>query len=183
MSETRQVALLRGINVGGNNIIKMLALRESFEAMGHGEVVTYIQSGNVVFTAKSADKAKLTTSIEKALSTTFGYESKIVIVSAKELARVVDEAPPGFGKQPTLYRYDVMFVKEPMTTKEALAQVSAKPGVDDVHAGKHALYFRRLIAKATQSHLSKIVGKPVYKSLTVRNWNTTMKLRAMVEQR
>ena len=181
VDETKQVALLRGINVGGNNIIKMVALRESFEAMGHREVATYIQSGNVVFSAKFSDKTKLTTSIEKALSRAFGYESTVVIVSAKELARVVDEAPPEFGTAPALYRYDVMFVKEPMTPEEALAQVSTKPGVDEAHAGKHALYFRRLIAKATQSHLSKIVGKPVYKSLTVRNWNTTMKLRAMVE--
>lgn len=180
MAKNRYVALLRGINVGGNNIIKMTALRESFEAMGFTDVATYIQSGNVVLSTNASDKVKLTRRIEAALTSTFGYESKIVLVSGKELERVVAEAPPEFGEDPTHYRYDVLFVKAPMTTREALAQVATKPGVDEAHAGKHALYFRRRIAKATQSHLAKIAQRPVSKSLTVRNWNTTMKLVALV---
>jgi uncharacterized protein (DUF1697 family) len=53
------------------------------------------------------------------------------------------------------------------------------PGVDEVSVGKHALYFRRLIAKATRSKLSKIAAKSVYRDLTVRNWNTTTKLLAL----
>ena len=103
-----------------------------------------------------------------------------MLVSGAELERVVAEAPPTFGAEPTLYRYDVLFVKPPMTTPEALAQVTTKPGVDEAHAGEHALYFPRLIAKATQSQLAKVVSRPVYKSLTIRNWNTTTKLLALV---
>ena len=60
------VALLRGINVGGNNLIKMADLRESFVELGFSEVRTYIQSGNVVFCAKQKNKAKLTAVIEAA---------------------------------------------------------------------------------------------------------------------
>jgi uncharacterized protein (DUF1697 family) len=180
MAKSRYVALLRGINVGGNNLIKMAALRESFEAMGFTDVATYIQSGNVVLSASTSDRMKLTKKIEATLTKTFGYESKIVLVSDKELERVVAEAPPKFGEEPTEYRYDVLFVKPPMTTREALAQLTTKPGVDQATAGKHALYFRRLIAKATQSHLPKIVLRPVYKSVTIRNWSTTTKLLALV---
>jgi uncharacterized protein (DUF1697 family) len=172
------VALLRGINVGGNNLIKMAALREAFEALGYQAVATYIQSGNVVFTA-TGSKASLVTAIETALGETFAYDSKVVVISAKELASVVEEAPRGFGKQPEKYRYDVLFVKPPLTARAALAEMETAPGVDDVSAGKHALYFRRLTAQATKSRLTRIVGKPVYKSLTVRNWNTTIKLLAM----
>lgn len=173
------VALLRGINVGGNNVIKMVALREAFEALGFTAVATYIASGNVVFTAKAKSKSSLTTKIEAALAEAFAYESKIVLVSAKDLAAVVEEAPPDFGKRPARYRYDVLFVKRPLTARKALADVETAPGVDEVHAGTHALYFRRLTAKATKSRLSKIVGKPFYKDLTVRNWNTTVNLLAM----
>jgi uncharacterized protein (DUF1697 family) len=175
------VALLRGINVGGNNLIKMSALREAFEALGHGSVSTYIASGNVLFTPKSAKKDALTRSIEAALAKAFAYESKIVLVSAKELAEVIAEAPRGFGQEPAKYRYDVVFVKPPLTPREALEHVETAPGVDDVAAGKHALYFRRLIAKAAKSKLSKLVGKPVYKNLTIRNWNTATKLLALCE--
>lgn len=175
------VALLRGINVGGNNIIKMVALREAFETLGYTAVATYIQSGNVVFTAKAGAKAKLTKTIEAALAKTFAYDSKIVVITAKELAAVVAEAPRGFGKQPMRHRYDVLFVKPPLRTRAAAKEIETAPGVDEVAVGKHALYFRRVTAKATRSRLSRIVQKPVYKNLTIRNWNTTVKLLAMAE--
>ena len=176
MSGKRYVALLRGINVGGNNLIKMADLKASFESMGLADIGTYIASGNVLFSSKSANKRQLVELIERALSNDFGYASKIVLVSRDELALAVREAPAGFGKQPGKYRYDVLFVKQPLTARAALAEVPLKPGVDEAFAGKHALYFRRLVAKASQSRLSKLVQLPLYKNITIRNWNTTTKL-------
>jgi uncharacterized protein (DUF1697 family) len=179
MSTNRYVALVRGINVGGNNVIKMSDLRTSFEALGFTEVASYIQSGNVLFCTESANKAKLEKSIEKALCDRFGCASSVVLVGAKELKVVVDQAPTGFGKQPDRYRYDVVFVMQPLTTAEILPQISTKLGVDTAHAGEHAIYFRRLISKAAQSHLTKLVQRPVYKFVTIRNWKTTTKLLEM----
>lgn len=176
------VALLRGINVGGNNVIKMVALREAFEALGYTAVTTYIASGNVVFTAKAGAKAALTKTIEAALARTFGYEAKVVVVTAKELAAVVAEAPAGFGKRPARYRYDVLFVKPPLRARVAVKDFEVAPGVDEIAVGKHAVYFWRVSAMATRSRLSRITQKPVYKSLTIRNWNTTVKLLAMAEK-
>jgi uncharacterized protein (DUF1697 family) len=134
----------------------------------------------VVFSSKLTDKTKLTKTLEKALSTAFGYAAPVVLLSAEELGRVVTEAPSGFGKQPEKYRYDVLFVKAPLTTSEALEQITTKQGVDTANAGEHALNFRRLISKATQSQLAKLVQRPAYKSITIRNWNTTRELLAMV---
>jgi uncharacterized protein (DUF1697 family) len=180
VATSRHVALLRGINVGGSNIIKMVDLRASFESMGFTEVATLIQSGNVVFSAERADTTELTRVIEKALSRAFGYASRVVVVSAKELARVVAQAPDGFGTHPKRYRYDVLFVRKPLTTREVFEHVTLKPGVDAAHAGEHALYFRRLANKAAQSYLSKLVQRPVYQGITARNWNTTTRLLQMV---
>ena len=180
MPEHRYVALLRGINVGGKNLIKMTDLRACFVDMGFSDAETYIQSGNVVFSTKQANKTKLTKVIEETLSDAFRYDSLVVLVSAGELENVVAQAPDAFGKSPDRYRYDVLFVRPPLTTRSALEQVSTKPGVDAVHAGEHALYFRRLGSKAAQSHLSKLIQRPVYKSITIRNWNTTTKLHALV---
>ena len=73
-------------------------------------------------------------------------------------------------------------MKAPLTAKAAAVEVTLKPGVDAVYAGTHALYFQRLISKASQSHLSRLVQRPVYKSLTIRNWNTTTKLLEMVSE-
>jgi uncharacterized protein (DUF1697 family) len=176
------VALLRGINVGGNNLIRMPALKACFEAQGFCDVATYIQSGNVLFSAGRAKQAALTAAIEKALSKTFAYESRVVLRSLEQMKTTVEEAPAGFGRQPNEYRYDVIFLKEPLTPEEAMESVTAKPGVDRLLVGDGVLYFSRLIRRATQSHLGRIVGTPVYRHMTIRNWNTTTKVFELMKQ-
>jgi len=177
---TSYVALLRGINVGGKNVIRMADLRACFEELDLVDVRTYIQSGNVVFRpTKKTPPAKLALNIEKALSDAFAYDSRIALVSAEELATVVQQAPPGFGKQPEKYRYDVLFPRPPLRPKAALPEVPVNPIVDTISAGDRALYFRRLIAKATQSKLGRLTQRPVYQELTIRNWNTTTRLLEM----
>jgi uncharacterized protein (DUF1697 family) len=176
------VALLRGINVGGSNLIRMSALKACFEAQGLRDVATYIQSGNVLFTAGRSNQLALTRQIEKALSKTFAYQSRVVVRSFEQIKAIVEEAPTGFGRRPAAYRYDVIFLKDPLTADEAMKSMTAKPGVDRVFAGDGALYFSRLISKAAQSHLSRVVGKPEYQSMTIRNWNTTGKLLELMER-
>jgi len=178
---TVYVALLRGINVGGNNLIRMPALKACFEAERLRDVATYIQSGNVLFTAGRSSEQALTARIETALSRTFAYESRVVVRSLDQMGTVVHRAPKGFGERPAVYRYDVIFLKHPLTVDEALQSVTAKPGVDRVFAGEEVLYFSRLIARASQSQLSRIVGKPAYRNMTIRNWNTTRKLMQLME--
>ena len=176
------VALLRGINVGGKNLIKMTELKACFEALGFQNVSTYIQSGNVIFSADKSAQANLTSQIEAALSKTFNYKSRMVVRSYKEMKNIVAHAPKGFGSDPATYRYDVIFLKAPLTAAKAMKSVTTKDGVDQAFVGKGVLYFSRLISKATQSHLTRIIAMPVYQSMTIRNWNTTTKLLKMMEQ-
>lgn len=179
---TKYLALLRGINVGGNNIIKMVELKACFEELGFSDVVTYIQSGNVWFSTKKGSVEKITLEIEKALTKKLTNNIKVVVISLEQLKEVIAEAPKHFGKEPEKYRYDVIYVKAPLTAKEALKQMPLREEVDTAIAGTHAVYFSRLIARATQSKLSKVVALPVYKDLTIRNWNTTSKLITLVEK-
>lgn len=179
MANGRHVALLRGINVGGKNVIPMADLRAAFEALGFDGVDSYIQSGNVLFTAPRATPAALGRTIERALKKTFAYDGRVLVLSADALAEVVAQAPRGFGQEPTRYRYDVLFALAPLAATEALAQLAPKPGVDAAEAGHHALYFRRVIARAAQSRLTRLTSLPAYQHLTVRNWNTTTKLHAL----
>jgi uncharacterized protein (DUF1697 family) len=176
------VALLRGINVGGKNLIKMPALKACFEANAFEDVVTYIQSGNVLFASPETRAAELTRRIEAMLAETFDYEATVVVRNRKQMGAIVGRAPAGFGAEPTRYRYDVIFLKEPLTAKVAMKSVPTTPGVDEAHVGTGVLYFSRLIAKASQSRLNKIISTPIYPSVTIRNWNTTTKLRSMMDQ-
>jgi uncharacterized protein (DUF1697 family) len=181
MNPQYYLALLRGINVGGNNIIKMERLKACFEEMGFRDVRTYIQSGNVLFRASGKQTEALVKRIEKVLSERFNYLSRIVVVTESQLKYVVENAPLDFGRSPAEYRYDVIFLKKPLTARVAIKSVSAKEGVDAAYVGVGVLYFSRLIKKAAQSHLSKLIQQPVYKSMTIRNWNTTTRLLALME--
>jgi uncharacterized protein (DUF1697 family) len=232
----RYVALLRGINVGGNNLIKMTALKACFEEQGFDDVATFIASGNVLFTASAAGAPKLAAParsagsrlpektivadracgaerlaaparsagsrlpektivadracgaerlarlIEAALSSTFKYDASVVLRSQKEMRDIVGRAPAGFGRQPDKYRYDVIFLKAPLTAAAAIKDVPVNPEVDTARAGSGVLYFSRLVAKASKSRLGKIVSRPIYKNLTIRNWNTTSKLSQMLAE-
>lgn len=172
----RHIALLRGINVGGNNIIKMVDLKACFEEIGFINVVTYIQSGNVLFDINETDQLKLIKKIEKTLSERFNYNSKVVLLSQQDLIQLINDAPVGFGAFPDEYRYDVIFLKAPLTAEEALSKIKTKEGVDFVTAGNGVLYFSRLSAMSAQSQMTKMIGTAIYKEMTIRNWNTTTRL-------
>jgi uncharacterized protein (DUF1697 family) len=176
----RYVALLRGINVGGRNLIRMAALKACFEDQGYQNVATYIQSGNVVFESKETS-AKLVPKIEAMLAATFGYEASVVLRTRTQMRSIVNRAPAGFGSQPTRYRYNVLFLKAPLAASAVIKTVPTKDGVDEVHAGPGTLYFSYLISRATQSRISRFASMPVYRNVTIRNWNTTLKLLELME--
>jgi uncharacterized protein (DUF1697 family) len=172
---SRHVALLRGINVGGRNPVPMADLRDTLEADGFTSVQTYIQSGNVVFdTTRPA--TGLEDHIESLLEARFGYPIVVVVRSRAQMRAIVAAAPPGFGTDPATYHSDVIVLKAPLTSAQAVKVVSLKPDVDRVWPGKGVVYFDRLSARRTESRLSKIMGTPEYRLMTVRNWNTTTKL-------
>jgi len=87
------VALLRAINVGGNSVIKMTDLRQLFESLGFGDVVTHIQTGNVVFKSGQTDRTKLSTQIENALEPFMNYRPQAFILTANDLKQAVADCP------------------------------------------------------------------------------------------
>jgi uncharacterized protein (DUF1697 family) len=173
---TRYVALLRGINVGGKNLIRMADLKACFEQHGFEDVATYIQSGNVLFGSRESIGAKLTARIERMLAARFDFEASVVLRSREQMRAIIHAAPKGFGADLAKYRSDVVFLKPPLTAKAAIERVSPREGVDRAWAGTGVLYFERLAARAAQSQLTKIVSTPMYRSMTIRNWNTTTEL-------
>ncbi len=175
------VALLRGINVGGNRKVPMTDLKDCFEKLGHTEVKTYINSGNVIFTSETSDVQKLREALENEIEKTFGFFVDVLVIDAKTFIQTVEKAPKGFGSKPQLYHNDVIF-RFNETAKNAAAQFELHPEVDAIWEGKTVIYFQRLSEKRTKSRLSKIIAKPIYKKMTIRNWNTTHKLAEMLKE-
>jgi uncharacterized protein (DUF1697 family) len=180
MGRTRYVALLRGINVGGRNPVRMPELKAAFENASFDEVSTYIQSGNVLFTA-SAPRASLEASIEEMLEHRFGVPLVVVVQSHAQLRSVVTRAPTGFGTEPDTYHSDVVFLRSPLTAAQAMKIVRLREGVDQAWRGRGVVYFSRLSAQRTKSRMSSIVGTPEYANMTIRSWATTTKLLALLD--
>lgn len=182
MSNIQHLCLLRGINVGGKNIIKMANLKACFEEMGFTDVDTYIQSGNVIFSDNKNEAEKLTKLISGKLAKKFDYHQPVAVFDFHELRRIIKNAPEGFGEEPEKYKYDVVFIIPPLTSEMAFSAVKTRKGVDFVFKGEKVLYFSRIISKAGQSYLSKIISDPVYQNMTIRNWNTATRLLEKTEE-
>lgn len=174
------VALLRGINVGGNRKVPMADLRAVLTGLGYGDVRTYIQSGNAVFTTAER-RSGLEEAIEAALEAYFGFPILVVVRSERQLRAVIDRAPSGFGSDPATYYSDAIFLKAPLTPDDVLAVAQLREGVDEIWPGTGVVYFQRLGAQRTKSKLNKIVSTPEYKLMTIRNWTTTTKLLALCD--
>ena len=178
----RYAALLRGINVGGRNAVAMADLREAFEAGGYHAVSTYIQSGNVLFES-DAPSASFEDNLEAMLERRFGVPLVVVLRSHRQLRNVVDRAPDGFGEEPDTYHSDVMFLKAPLSSAQAMRVIELRDEVDQAWAGPGVLYFARLSERRAQSQLSRIVGTPEYQRMTIRSWTTTTRLLGLLDER
>ncbi len=178
----KYVALLRGINVGGNNSIKMEQLRACFEAGGFQQVMTYIQSGNVIFESEDENRERLTREIEERVSQTFNYTARIVVRSYAEIQKVVEESPDDWNNRTDL-RCNVAFIKEPVTANEAWQEITPKEGIDVVTIGHGVLYLSTLLSGLTKSALGKLVSKKIYQDMTIRNYTTTQKLLTLMGQK
>lgn len=174
--------LLRGINVGGKNKVSMAELKRCLEEQGYENVVTYIQSGNVLLQS-DLDAKTLGPKIETTLSQNFKLDSTIIkalVLTRDQLQVVIDEKPEGFGEQPEKYHSDVIFLIG-IDAAQAMSVFSPREGVDQIWPGNGVIYSQRLSALRTKSRLSKIVGTPAYQSMTLRNWSTTTTLLSLMQ--
>ena len=179
---TTYIAILRGINVSGKNKILMQDLKALFESLNFKNVKTYIQSGNVIFNAAETNKKALTEQIEVALSQSFNYSSTVLVFTDKQYEHMIEDAPENFGKYPDTYKYDIIFLKEPLRSEDVKDKILTREGVDTVYVGKSVVYLSRLIEKLSQSYLPKIISLPIYQEMSIRNWNTAKKIYELVKK-
>jgi uncharacterized protein (DUF1697 family) len=104
------ITLFRGINVGGHAVVKMSELKKMFEQMGFNNVITYIQTGNVVFSSNESDGKKLALQIENKFKSAIGHESKIFILTNDKLKKAASRNPFEPEKRDKLQKCHLMFL-------------------------------------------------------------------------
>jgi uncharacterized protein (DUF1697 family) len=183
------VALLRGINVGGNNKVAMADLRDVVASLGHTGVSTYIQSGNVLFTAREGgaqDATALAAGLEQAIEKAFGLRLRVVVLSRAELAHVISDNPYQ-GEPNPKYVHAMFFPAEPgEQARESVAaaqqQVAAKGSRDEATVVGRTLFLHTPDGYG-RSELAVRLARPSGAGATgtARNWATVTKLLALCD--
>jgi uncharacterized protein (DUF1697 family) len=175
------LALLRGVNVGGRRAVSMAAVKAIFEELGFTGVKSYINSGNVIFDTRSADRRRLTRRIEKALHAELGVEIKVLIRSAAEIEALAATIPASWVNDGDT-KCDVIFLWDELDRPEILDELPHNASVDEVRYTKGAVLLRVPRALATKSKMSRLVGTPSYQLMTIRNANTVRALHGLMHR-
>ena len=173
------VAFIRGINVGGNSSVPMATLRHVLTETGFSDVTTLLNSGNVVLRShhNATDVAQ---GIESVLRNNFELSpnaGRTHVLTADQLEAAITSAPENFVNQPDLFHSDIIFLMG-VDAEEASVAFTPKEGVDTIWLGDGVIYSQRLSAERTKSRLNRVMQHPIYKSMTIRTWNTALKLNA-----
>lgn len=173
----RYVALLRGINVGGKNIIKMESLKKSFESEGFTNVKSLIQSGNVLFDSKSDNIAALTKRIENKLLEDYRSEIKTMIRSIFEIEEIIKQNPFKGRENDKNTKLYVCFLYENILSNKIIPPSSDKEAVEITHIGKKEIFLISFPTKnGRYGFPNNFVEKELKSFSTARNWNTVKKL-------
>ena len=178
----KYIALLRGINVGGNNRVPMAELKACYEKAGLTNVSTYINSGNVIFESSSDDAAELAELCREIMAKQFGFPVNCVVISINNYAKIVASAPKNWGTDD--YRSDALFLIPPLTAQEVIDAVG--PIDNDfewLDVGDGVVFWTLRKTHITRGRLTKIIGGDVYKQVTIRGSSTTRKLLNLAEKK
>ena len=169
------VALLRGVNVGGKNMISMAALKASFERMGLENATSYINSGNIIFRARRASARNLEERIERMLSAEHRCASRVVVRSLSEMAALVRSIPETWNGD-TRWRYNVIFLHHSVDSPAILDALTPRGAFEQVAYRPGTLLWSAQVKYLTRTAMLKLSAHKDYANMTVRSLNTTMKV-------
>lgn len=181
------VALLRGINVGGNNKVAMADLRELVEALGHTDVKTYINSGNVVLTSSEPDPAVVAAGLEARITEVLGLKLTVIVLDRAGFATAVGNNP--YPDEPDPKKVHAVFRTFDMGDDDAAALAAAQ----EKAAAKGSRDTGTIIGRVVYLHLPDGMGRSELATQlsklpkgpdgggTARNWATVRKLEAMLD--
>ncbi|HVP72357.1 MAG TPA: DUF1697 domain-containing protein [Phycisphaerales bacterium] len=175
------MALLRGINVGGKNILPMRDLAEIFSKAGCSDVRTYIQSGNVVFAATAECAARISSAATEQIQRRFGIRSPVIVRTAKDLRAIAADNPflSGRANAPDVASLHVAFLAEaPVRQRIAALDPARSPGDRlEVHKpGGREIYMFLGNGVAKSRFTNAWLDSTLATTSTLRNWRTVLKL-------
>ena len=175
-SMKQYLALLRGINVGGNTIIAMAELRQTLQDVGLQNVRTYIQTGNIFFESDKTDTVLLAKDIEAVIQARFNLQVPTVVFTKHDWQAIIAAAPKWWGTDQTM-KHNIIVLLPAFDMKQVVEAVGElKPDIEAMQAGEGVLYQALSLQAFGRTTGGKLAGNPIYKRMTIRNYNTATKL-------
>ena len=174
------VALLRGINVGGNNKVVMSELREQIEAAGFGHVRTYINSGNLLFEAE-APREDVAQRGEDLLASRYDFPIRLALLTAQDYLAQLDELPDWWHGE--VARRNALFYTRGLDRDLVRERIEAMElGDEAVHFGEHAVFWGKFDEKSflKTAYHKRLLREDFYRQVTIRSGSTVEKIAAMV---
>lgn len=179
---TTYLALLRGVNVGGNAIVKMDELK-AILAPEFSNVRTYIQSGNVIFESIIPSKRTLAERLKARITINFKLDIDVATFTAEEWLGIVADAPSWWGKDPA-WKHNLLILTQKMPVEDVVSAIGElKPDIERVEPGNRVVYQSMEFSSFGRTTTGKLASNPIYGSLTVRNYNTVTKLAELLRTR
>ena len=180
---TTHLALLRGINVSGHNMMKMEALKTTLEAIGFQNVQTYIQSGNVFVDTEEGNAAKVGFQIKQEIFKAFGHEVPIVVIAKADLENCLKNNLFLKEKDADTKKLYVAFVSIALRSDSIndLKMSQVKP--DEAYIDESRIYIKYAVGAGKTRFDQKYIEKKLNVTATIRNWNTVTQLLKMYEER
>ena len=176
------VALLRGINVGGNNKVVMSELREQIEAAGFGHVRTYINSGTLLFEAE-APREDVAQAVEDILARHYDFPIRLALLTGQDYLAQLDELPDWWHDE--VARRDALFYTRGLDRDHVRERIEAMElGDEAVHFGEHAVFWGKFDEKSflKTAYHKRLLREDFYRQVTIRSGSTVEKIAAMVSQ-
>jgi uncharacterized protein (DUF1697 family) len=175
------ISMLRGVNVGGHNRIKMEALRSLYESLGLLDVQTYVQSGNLVFRTKERSLAALARRIEDGIERTFGFRPGVLLRTTTEMRAAIAKNPFASrqGIDPSKLLVTFLHVEPDAESRGNALAIKTFPEELRIDGREVYIYFPNGMARPKMSWPR--IEKALKTSGTGRNWNTVAKLLEMAE--
>jgi uncharacterized protein (DUF1697 family) len=177
---TKYIALLRGINVGGNNKIDMKELAAAFVDAGFSDVRTYINSGNVIFSGETDVSTTRSLCVDLVLRR-FGMNIAVAVLTADELTDALAHAPDLWGKTPDA-KHNAIFVIPPAKAEDIFAEMGEiKPEYENIGHHGSLIFWSAPLKTFSRTRYGSISKRTVYRKITVRNHNTVCKLAELAK--
>lgn len=174
------VALLRGINVGGNSKVEMPRLKALFESLGCKNVSTYINSGNVVF-GDERSVMELVPAIEASIEKTFGLKVRVVLRDLHSIQKLCEAIPKGWTND-SEQKTDVLFLWDEIDDEDIMDKIVINPEIENAKYIDGALVWNIGRENVTRGGGVKLIKTEFYKHMTARNINTVRKLNELMQR-